>query len=63
MIGFEHQSDAIACLNELQERFATFGLKLNDQIIQTLLGELSIALAGTATGSAYKHALTNFLTY
>jgi len=31
VIGFEHPSDATACLNELQERFATFGLKLNDQ--------------------------------
>ena len=31
MIGFEHHADAIACLSELQERFAKFGLKLNDQ--------------------------------
>ena len=31
VIGFEHHADAIACLSELQERFAKFGLKLNDQ--------------------------------
>ncbi len=31
VVGFEHQADAIACLDELQERFAKFGLKLNDQ--------------------------------
>ena len=31
VIGFEHQEEAIACLNDLRERFAKFGLKLNDQ--------------------------------
>jgi group II intron reverse transcriptase/maturase len=31
VIGFEHQEEANACLNELRERFAKFGLKLNDQ--------------------------------
>jgi RNA-directed DNA polymerase len=30
VMGFERQEDAIACLNELRERFAKFGLKLND---------------------------------
>ena len=31
VIGFERHEEAIACLNELRERFAKFGLKLNDQ--------------------------------
>jgi RNA-directed DNA polymerase len=30
VIGFERQDEALACLKELQERFAKFGLKLND---------------------------------
>lgn len=31
VMGFERQEEAIACLNELQERFAKFGLKLNEE--------------------------------
>jgi group II intron reverse transcriptase/maturase len=31
VIGFERHEEAIACLNELRERFAKFGLKLNDR--------------------------------
>ena len=31
VIGFEHKNEAIACLNALRERFAKFGLKLNDR--------------------------------
>ena len=30
VIGFEHQHEATACLEELRTRFATFGLKLHD---------------------------------
>lgn len=31
VIGFEHKYEAEACLEELRERFAKFGLKLNDK--------------------------------
>jgi group II intron reverse transcriptase/maturase len=31
VIGFEHRNDAEACLNELQERFVKFGLKLHSK--------------------------------
>lgn len=31
IIGFEHKSEAEACLKELRDRFAKFGLKLHDQ--------------------------------
>jgi group II intron reverse transcriptase/maturase len=30
VIGFEHHSEAVACLEELRTRFAKFGLKLHD---------------------------------
>ncbi len=30
VIGFEHHEEAVACLDELRQRFAKFGLKLND---------------------------------
>ena len=30
VIGFEHKAEAIACQDALQQRFAKFGLKLND---------------------------------
>lgn len=31
VIGFERQDEALACLEELRERFAKFGLRLNDE--------------------------------
>lgn len=31
VIGFERQDDAVACLEELRQRLAKFGLKLNDE--------------------------------